>query len=1371
MKIGLENSTERTKPATYSKPRPPRLGHRCVASAALLLAFIVLLAGTAQAQTVTRIDRLRPNGNTSTSTKAGGEFRVRIAFSPSATGLESDELEITNGTVSSFEQGVLGLLNIWLVDIAVDQSASTVKVKVPAGVTDAGDNPAAEVTYTVVPALTGTLTTTATEPAISGFRVTLTFSEGVEQPHGEVEANTWRFDAQSDVRVTGPSYNWHERISASEYRYHWNRSSLNSVGTIIFSLPRSVVATDRDSDIWNSASSIEIKIGKRSVSFDQATYSVDEGDAVEVKVVLNADPLNTVEIPLVATPQGGADASDFSGVPDFVTFNAGETEKSFTFSAVDEGIAGEGESVKITFGTTLPATIKRGSRTETTVTIVDAADTTVPVLSTATVNGTSLVLTYDETLDTGSVPAESAYSVEVDGGSGTAPANVSISGSAVTLTLATAVTAGQTVTVSYTPGTNPVQNLVGLDAGVLTNRAVANNTGNNTATGQPTISGTAQVGQTLTASTSGIADNNGLTTPGWTYQWILVDGGTETNITGATSSTYALGAATAGKQVKVKVSFTDDAGYSEELTSDAYPSSGTITSGDNIPTPDPPTESNSPATGQPTISGTAQMGQTLTASISGIADNNGLTTPGWTYQWILVDGGTETNITGATSSTYALGAATAGKQVKVKVSFTDDAGYSEELTSDAYPSSGTITSGGNSPVTDQPTESNSPATDPPKPRSVLQPRSVLRAHFRDVPAGHDGSTAFTLLIAFSERISTTAKQMSQALTVDGGTVSSVQQVDGRSNQWEITVTPNSDAAVRISLPPTTACSDAGAICSSNDSKVLERGIAVSIDRAPLTARFEEVPEGHHGTTPFTLHLAFSEPVETTAEALEQALTVTNGTGTSLQPVDDRRWEVTVTPNSNDAVRLSLLPTTACDDDNAVCTSGGWMLSEGVAVSVARAPLTAGFEEVPTEHIGIPFTLHLAFSEPVETTATTLEQVLTVTGGTINSLQPVDDRRDRWELQIQPNAADVSISLSQTTSCDDEGAICTQDDEALQNDAQADIPFSGYLMPHTLDKTSGEDQTGPASTQLAESFVVFAADEDGAAMAGVIVTFTVSAGGGMLSANTDADPCTFESAKSSITAITDANGQVSTRLTLGSEPGTNTVDISVAGLEPEPFTATATEQAMPNTLTKVCGEDQEGTAGELLAKPLVVFVSDEDGAAMAGVAVAFAVTAGGGRLLATTNTTNDDGYARTWLTLGSEPGTNTVDATVEGLESVTFTATGQASLLASFSDAFHGSGKRMALPDSPQLAQNAPNPFNSQTVLAYFLPAAEPVRLEVLSLTGQRVAVLRHGLQQAGYHQLHWDGRDDAGRSVASGLYLYRLVTDEVVLTRKLTLLR
>ena len=98
-------------------------------------------------------------------------------------------------------------------------------------------------------------------------------------------------------------------------------------------------------------------------------------------------------------------------------------------------------------------------------------------------------------------------------------------------------------------------------------------------------------------------------------------------------------------------------------------------------------------------------------------------------------------------------------------------------------------------------------------------------------------------------------------------------------------------------------------------------------------------------------------------------------------------------------------------------------------------------------------------------------------------------------------------------------------------------------------------------------------------------------------------------------------------------------------------------------------------------------------------------------------------------------------------------------------------ERSDQPDGPQLAQNAPNPFNSETVLSYFLHAPGPVRLEVFALTGQRVAVLRQGPQQAGYHRLRWNGRDDAGRFVASGMYLYRLETDEAVLTRKLMLLR
>ena len=97
----------------------------------------------------------------------------------------------------------------------------------------------------------------------------------------------------------------------------------------------------------------------------------------------------------------------------------------------------------------------------------------------------------------------------------------------------------------------------------------------------------------------------------------------------------------------------------------------------------------------------------------------------------------------------------------------------------------------------------------------------------------------------------------------------------------------------------------------------------------------------------------------------------------------------------------------------------------------------------------------------------------------------------------------------------------------------------------------------------------------------------------------------------------------------------------------------------HTLTKVSGDGQEGTVGKPLAKPFVVSVLDQNGSAFAGAVVRFSVTAGGGTLSSTTATTDANGRARSTLTLGSDPGTNTVAATVGGLQPVTFTAIGQA----------------------------------------------------------------------------------------------------------------
>ena len=112
----------------------------------------------------------------------------------------------------------------------------------------------------------------------------------------------------------------------------------------------------------------------------------------------------------------------------------------------------------------------------------------------------------------------------------------------------------------------------------------------------------------------------------------------------------------------------------------------------------------------------------------------------------------------------------------------------------------------------------------------------------------------------------------------------------------------------------------------------------------------------------------------------------------------------------------------------------------------------------------------------------------------------------------------------------------------------------------------------------------------------------------------------------------------------------------------------------------------------------------------------------------------------------------------------FDQPGQAKLLALAQEMF-------GLPTGLELQQNAPNPFNSETVISYSLSKPAFSRIEVFALNGQRVSVLAQGPQQAGRHRLHWDGRDDDGRPLGSGVYLYRLVTGESVLTRKLTLLR
>ena len=192
---------------------------------------------------------------------------------------------------------------------------------------------------------------------------------------------------------------------------------------------------------------------------------------------------------------------------------------------------------------------------------------------------------------------------------------------------------------------------------------------NNAPTGLPTITGTAQAGETLTASTSGITDADGLDNVVYSYQWVANDGNADADIAGATARTYDLTDGDVGKAIKVRVTFSDDAENEETLTSAA--------------TAAVEARPNTEPTGLPTISGTAQAGETLTASTSGITDADGLDNAVFSYQWIANDGNDDADIAGATARTYEVSDDDVGKTIKVRVTFTDDRDNEETLTSAA----------------------------------------------------------------------------------------------------------------------------------------------------------------------------------------------------------------------------------------------------------------------------------------------------------------------------------------------------------------------------------------------------------------------------------------------------------------------------------------------------------------------------------------------------------------------------------------------------------------------------------------------------------------------------------------------------------------
>ena len=185
--------------------------------------------------------------------------------------------------------------------------------------------------------------------AITGYRI-----------ESSADGSTGWTDLVADTRMTATTHS-HTGLMPNTTRYY-RVSAINGEGT------------SEPSDTANATTDYP----EVTVQFDGGPYTVAEGGTQTVTVVLSGDPFRTTVIPLMATGQNGAQSGDYT-IPPSVTFSTGQTYAPFTFTATQDGVDDDDESVRLTFGPNLPSKVSVGTMDETTVSITDDDDPRVEV--------------------------------------------------------------------------------------------------------------------------------------------------------------------------------------------------------------------------------------------------------------------------------------------------------------------------------------------------------------------------------------------------------------------------------------------------------------------------------------------------------------------------------------------------------------------------------------------------------------------------------------------------------------------------------------------------------------------------------------------------------------------------------------------------------------------------------------------------------------------------------------------------------------------------------------------------------------------------------------------------------------------------------
>ena len=561
---------------------------------------------------------------------------------------------------------------------------------------------------------------------------------------------------------------------------------------------------------------------------------------------------------------------------------------------------------------------------------------------------------------------------------------------------------------------------------------------NSEPTGLPTIDGTPQVGETLTADTSAIDDADGLTNVSYRYQWVssqsVFDDDTGTSyiitfeIPGQAGSTYTLAPADEGWTFEVKVSFTDDAGNAESLTSAATVAVA----------PKP----NTLATGLPTISGTPQVGETLTADVASIDDADGLTNVSYRYQWLA--GGSD--IEDATGSSHLLTAGEQGQTIQVKVTFTDDADNQESLTSAETLA---VAAKPNTAATGEPTISGTPQVD-------------------------ETLTADTSAISDEDGLANVSYQY-QWLRDDA-------DIAGQTNSTYRLVSADQDKTIKVRVTFRDDADNAESLTSMATTAVAAQPTSL------LTASFANVPADHDGSI-FTFDLTFSENVNAGyARIQDHAFTVNGGASASASRKtqgSNQGWTVEVDPADNGAVSITLPETTDCDASGAICTEDSRKLSHPTSATVAGPPAISVSDGTVQEAEGAVLAFSVTLSHPSSRTVTvsyatadgtaTAGSDYTAASGTVTFnpgdtseavqvtiLTDSDEEGDETLTLTLSNASSATLADATATGTIENGESTTTTDDLPAEDPPAEDPTEDPVvlvtatlsgMPATHDGTS------------------------------------------------------------------------------------------------------------------------------------------------------------------------------------------------------------------------------------------------------------------------------------------------------------------------------